>query len=355
MEESLRQSELRFRTLVEHAGDAFFIIDRDGQIVDVNQRACDGLGYAREELIGMLLQDIQKTLTLEQIRQIHQHADVGVPVTSTGVHQRQDGSSFPVEVSTTSFEWGGSRLGLSLVRDITQRKQTEKALERLAEIGELAAMIVHEVRNPLTTVLMGLQSFQRMDLSARETARLELALEEGDRLQRLLSEILLYARRQTLHPSDINLNEFLADLLKTTGSSWSDIHVNVTFLPCNSPITVVGDRDKLKQVFINLLENAHDASSDGGVITCSVSQEPTHQQVQIKVHNSGEPIPEEILPNLTKPFFTTKSSGNGLGLAIVKRIVESHGGELKIDSSAECGTTVCVTLPVVASPVSSTA
>jgi PAS domain S-box-containing protein len=350
MEEVLRQSEMRFRTVVEQAADALFLINHEGEIVDVNQYACEVLGYERDELIGQQIQKIQKSLMTEQLQEIEHSADQGHPVTSLGVYQRKDGTSFPVEVRTSSFEWGGSRLRLSLARDITERKQTQKALERLAEIGELAAMVVHEVRNPLTTVLMGLNSFKRMELPERALARLELALEEGDRLQRLLSEILLYAKRQALTTIEIDLNQFLAEILETIRALPAAMEITLEFEPTQPPVLIKGDRDKLKQVFINLLENACEAVKPGECVSCTIIPDIAHERVCIQVHNEGEPIPPEILPKLTKPFFTTKSTGNGLGLAIVKRIVESHGGEFTIESTAEAGTTVSVVLPIVADP-----
>ncbi|MEM7650428.1 MAG: ATP-binding protein, partial [Cyanobacteria bacterium P01_A01_bin.70] len=104
------------------------------------------------------------------------------------------------------------------------------------------------------------------------------------------------------------------------------------------------DRDRLKQVFINLLSNACEAAPADEVITCTLIESP--DCVVVKVHNGGPPIPPDVLPKLTQPFFTTKSSGNGLGLAITRRIVEAHGGTLHFASAAETGTTVTVQLPV---------
>ena len=123
----------------------------------------------------------------------------------------------------------------------------------------------------------------------------------------------------------------------------SDRHIKFTPLPV--PIRIRVDRDKLKQVFINLVSNACEAVSPGETILWRIEQMEHEKRVQVQVHNGGEPIPAEVLPKLTNPFFTTKSTGNGLGLAITKRIVESHGGELTIDSSVEQGTTVTVSLP----------
>jgi len=114
---------------------------------------------------------------------------------------------------------------------------------------------------------------------------------------------------------------------------------------CSQPVWIQGDKDKLKQVFINLISNACEAVLDGEVVSWSITLKDNHSHVQVRVHNGGDPIPPDILPKLTKPFFTTKSSGNGLGLAITKRIVEAHDGSLAIESTPQCGTTVTVCLP----------
>ncbi|WP_052128934.1 two-component system sensor histidine kinase NtrB [Neosynechococcus sphagnicola] len=221
-----------------------------------------------------------------------------------------------------------------------------KAISALAEVGELAAMIVHEVRNPLTTVLMGLNAFKRLDLPALVRERLSLALEEAERIRNLLQEILLYAKPHALQCSELELNCFIAEILTTIRTMPTVLSRQIVFVPAATPVMIVGDRDKLKQVFINLVDNACEAVAEGEIVTWTVEPVTPSNVVAIQVHNGGEPIPLEVLPKLTKPFFTTKSSGTGLGLAIVKRIVDAHGGALMITSSAAAGTTVSVTLPL---------
>ena len=346
-EEALRESEKRFRTLVEQAADAFFVVDVEGNLVDVNQRACDSLGYAREELLNLSVFDIQQALTADQFIGLWNQLAFDTPITLEGIHRRKEGSKFPVEVRIGLLKFGERKLILALARDISERKQAEKALARLAEIGELAAMIVHEVRSPLTTVVMGLNSFKRMDLPERAKIRLNLALEESERLQRLLNEILLYAKHQTLELTDLELNQFITEMLDSVREMPVAADRQIKWGP--SPITakVRADRDKLKQVFINLVSNACEAVSSGEIISWRIEQSTDEKQIHVHVHNGGKPIPANVLPNLTKPFFTTKSTGNGLGLAITKRIVEAHGGELLIESSAATGTTVTVSFPLV--------
>jgi PAS domain S-box-containing protein len=135
-EEKLRESEKRFRLLVEHSKDAFFLHDLDGKILDVNQHACESLGYTREELLGLSIQDIDEGVTADRHKERWQQMVLGEPINLESVQRRKDGKTFPVEVRLGVFESGASRLLLGLVRDITARKQTEEALLRVNKAVE---------------------------------------------------------------------------------------------------------------------------------------------------------------------------------------------------------------------------
>jgi PAS domain S-box-containing protein len=341
-EEALSESEKRFRTLVEQATDALFVVDRDGRFLDVNQEACYTLGYSREELLQLSVPDVQIAVSPSALDQDWAMPS-GHPVTREGMHRRKDGSRFPVEVRIARIEIGGRPVLLALARDITERKQVEQAQARLAEIGELAAMIVHEVRNPLTTVLMGLHGFAQMELPDRARMRLTFALEESERLQRLLNEILMYAREQHLDQQPMELGAFLQLLCDEFRQQPVVGDRRLLTIGLDAQCRIMGDRDRLKQVFINLFSNACEAAPAGDTITCTVTA--AGPWVTVQVHNGGDPIPPEVLPKLTQPFFTTKSMGNGLGLAITRRIVEAHQGILSITSAADTGTLVTVQLP----------
>jgi signal transduction histidine kinase len=227
-----------------------------------------------------------------------------------------------------------------------ERLQIEKALARLAEIGELAATIVHEVRNPLTTIMMALNAFKKLELTDRFQEYLNLSLDEADRLERLLSQILLYSRPQTLDRSQIELNSFITETLDTLQTIPVAMGKYLNFSANNSPVNILADRDKLKQVLINLVTNACEAVSTGEAISISI-EKSEDRRICISIHNGGTPIPADILPQLTQPFFTTKASGTGLGLAIVKRIVEAHDGEFRIESGEGIGSIVTVQLPLI--------
>ncbi|WP_051039718.1 PAS domain S-box protein [Synechococcus sp. PCC 7336] len=355
-EAELRQSEEQLRQLAENMHQTFWMYDRDGTPLYVSP--------AFETIWGIPCQQWyndpqvwQRSLYpedrleggLEQLLNSNPNASVREyrilrPDGSTRIIRDQ---SFPIRSEAGEVE----RLA-GIAEDITERKQSEQvaieALEQLAEIGELAATIVHEVRNPLTTVLMGLASFQQMELSERAQLRLSMAMEEAERLQRLLNEILLYAKPQSQQQELVELNIFLQEMLEPLQviPAARDRHFEWVLSP--EPVLVRGDRDKLKQVFINLVTNAFEATPVGGEVHWTIEPRPAEDKVCVAVYNTGDPIPADVLPEITKPFLTTKPEGNGLGLAIVKRLVANHGGELEIVSSkALGGTRVAVTLPTV--------
>lgn len=226
---------------------------------------------------------------------------------------------------------------------VAQAKIVEQ--ERLAAIGEFAAMIVHEIRNPLTTAIMGLKYSKKHLLGEAAQERLSLALGEASRLERLLSEILLYAKPQVLKLSELDVNEIANELLVTICEMPEALSRKIEFIPASKKVKFLGDKDKIQQVFINIIRNACEAVSAGDVVKWEVDCSCA-DQVYINVCNEGEPIPPEVLSKLTQPFFSTKSSGTGLGLAITKRIVNAHSGELFIQSDVVGGTRVSVKLPV---------
>ncbi len=347
-EDALRVSETKFATAFRSSPDAITISTLDdGCYVEVNESCLQMLGYRREEILGRSALELgiwAHPLDREHIKQQLQSQGT---VTNREIElRRKSGEIFPALFSAEAIQLEDEPCILSIAADITLLKQAEKALARLAEIGELAATIVHEVRNPLTTILMGLNAFKKLQLADRFQEYLNLSLDEADRLQRLLSQILLYSKPQTLDRSQLELNTFIAETVNTlqTIPAASGKHLNFTPLP--EPINVFADKDKLKQVIINLVTNACEAVDPGEVITINI-QASENQRVCIQIHNGGTPIPADVLPQLTKPFFTTKASGTGLGLAIVKRIVEAHGGEFSIESGEGIGSIVTVKLPLV--------
>jgi signal transduction histidine kinase len=174
--------------------------------------------------------------------------------------------------------------------------------------------------------------------------RVALALDEAHRLQNLLQEILLYAKPQQLNLEKLELNSWIQTILPTLREMPEAEARQIEFFPLSSTVDILIDRDKFKQVLINLVRNACEAIAPGEVVSCRIESQP--QEVWISIHNQGEPIPTELLSKLTQPFCSGKPGGTGLGLAIVKRIVDAHGGSLSIQSDALKGTKIKIKLPL---------
>jgi PAS domain S-box-containing protein len=346
VEEALRISQEKFAKAFRASPSAITLSTlNDGRYLEVNESCLQLLGYDLTEMLGASVVDLGVWVKPGDRDALKQRLQKQGKVTNVEVEfRKKSGEIFPGLLSAEVIQLEDELCLLAVTTDLTFAKKATKALERLAEIGELASMIVHEIRNPLTTVLMGLNAFKRLDLPGRFQTYLELALDEGERLQRLLNQILLYAKPQNLERSAVELNTYMTALLDSLRRIPAAAEKHLELKTASTPVLVLADQDKLKQVMINLVTNAFEAAEAGDTITLSVHSDQANQAT-IEVGNGGSPIPADVLPNLTKPFVTTKPSGTGLGLAIVKRIIEAHGGFLHIQSTAITGTTVTVQFP----------
>lgn len=213
---------------------------------------------------------------------------------------------------------------------------------RLAAIGEFASGIVHEVRNPLTTITLAINHFEKMNFDGDDAEWVNLAKREATRMKTLLEDVLTQASPIELHRERLNLNAILERFVHDHQPLCEAKSQRIT-LECSAAIDAYVDADRLQQVLLNLLQNACDAAPENSTIRCSLKQSTQH--LELSVHNIGEPIPADLLPRITEPFVSTKPKGTGLGLSLVARIVESHGGELKIISNQTLGTIFTVQLP----------
>ncbi len=234
----------------------------------------------------------------------------------------------------------------SHAKELNVIKATLDKNNHLAKVGEFTASVIHEIRNSLTTVKMGLDYFNKVDnLPLLVKERLSLSISEEKRLERLLQEILFYSKPDNLQLSKLNVNNLIEKSLILIEQMPQAKGRIIEIIPFPQSINILGDADKLKQVFINLLRNACEAVGNGELIKWRVCY-PHQDYVRISINNGGSPISSFSLSKITQPFYSTKSDGTGLGLAIVERIVKAHGGKLSIQSNLTTGTTVNVQLPV---------
>jgi PAS domain S-box-containing protein len=233
----------------------------------------------------------------------------------------------------------------SITRNISARKQAEEALlqsEKLSVIGQLAAGVAHEIRNPLTT-LKGFVQLQQKGISLQED-NLKLMLAELERINLIVSEFLVLAKPQARNFQPVNIKAIMVEIGAFLQPQ-ANLH-NIMFLTefQEELPPVYGEMNQLKQVFINVLKNAMEAMPSGGTVKIELHPEaPGH--LVVRVIDQGCGIPQEALNRLGDPFFTNKENGTGLGIMVCKRIIADHKGTISFSSKQGLGTTVEIRLP----------
>ena len=352
----------RYRILFESAGDAIFILEAEGEnagkIVSANKAAADMHGYTIEELLTMNIRDLDvaedPTRITDRIRRMMD----GAWIKDLVRHYKKDGTIFPIEISAGLMEYNGQKFILAFDRDITERVRTEEALQRskqLAMVGQMAAGLVHEIKNPLAGIKVSMEVLSsELEMEQEDREIMLRVVNEVNRIEALLRNVLEYARPPKPEFYSCDIKRLLETSIKNVELSLkSPAHSaqkdkNFVFSRhLEEPLPVVmADSSKLLQVFLNLFLNAIEASPDGGTITVAASRLESGNGVRIVIVDSGRGLEAETLAKIFQPFFTTKPKGSGLGLAISKRLIEQHQGTIEASSVSGQGTTFTITLPL---------
>ena len=372
-EEELRASEARFRTFVDRATDAFFLLDDQMTVIDVNRQACEGLGYTRDELIGMHPRDFDVALDEQSISRLAERAGAGETITFETRHRRRDGTVFPVEIRSGMFRQGDRMFYLALARDITERKLAEERLRhqdhalqtaraqlahvsRLTTLGELTSSIAHEVSQPLGGMITSAGACARWLAAeppdiAEARAALDNIAADGKRAREVIARIRALTKRQMVRKDSLDINQELLEVLALTEhESRSHGIVRRTELDPTLP-RVPGDRIQLQQVLLNLIVNAIEAMSavgDRPRLLTIVSRHDSPNVVLVEVRDTGSGLDPQHIEQVFEAFYTTKADGIGIGLSISRSIVEAHGGRLWASANEPHGAVFRLTLPVAA-------
>lgn len=238
---------------------------------------------------------------------------------------------------------------LLLFKDLTDLRVLRQEIERhrrLAAVGRLAAGVAHEIRNPLSSIKGFATYFRERYPDIPEDEKVaRIMIQEVDRLNRVVSQLLDFARPVPVSIKAVNLGAFLADSLKLVERQAQERGVALQLACPPTVATVRLDPDRISQVLLNLYLNGVDAMPEGGKLTVSAGLENDGHAVRISVADTGEGIKPEHLAQVFDPFFTTKGAGTGLGLAIAHNIIEAHGGDMRIDSRPGRGTRISFCLP----------
>ncbi len=371
-EESLRESQGRYRAIIETTQEGIWTFDADRKITYVNERLASMLGYSRDELVGQFVDRFIDPPLLEKSHQHWERQKQGINEQFDFIFGRRDGSQlYAIIAASPLYDARGNFTGaLGMVADITERKRADEERSRLEQqlqqaqkldsIGRLAGGVAHDFNN-LLTVINGYADLLLRELKEEDAIRASVAemRQAGERGAELTRRLLSFSRQQLIDPKPIDLNQLIADsgnmLRRLMGED-----VEIVVVPGDSLGWVNADAGQISQVLLNLAVNARYAMPDGGKLIIETGNVEVAAQeaekhlgvapgdyVQLTVTDTGAGMDEETQQHVFEPFFTTKEvgEGTGLGLSIVYGIVKQNGGSVEVDSKPGRGTTFKIYLP----------
>lgn len=340
--------------ILDSVAEGIYGIDLNAKVIFWNKAAEELTGYAITDFEHHNLHDL-----------IHHTSPTGqhVPLCDCPVYHalnsgeslfvkddifwRKDGTSFPVEYTIKPMKEKGKHIGTVITfRDMTEQKQTEAMLqqwEKLSMVGQMAASIAHEIRNPMTS-LKGFIKLMRSTQDFKERY-FKIIDDEFDRVESIITEMLMFSKPQSSYYEHKDINELILQvtMLMEPQAIIKNISIVTELEP--SPVLIYCIENQLKQVFINLIKNAIESMENGGIIHISATPEKDNVVIQVKDEGSG--ISDDVLSKLGEPFYSTKDKGTGLGIMVTNNIIKNnHDGSIKVESTINKGSTFTITLPV---------
>ncbi|MFT9850547.1 PAS domain S-box protein [Aneurinibacillus sp. REN35] len=346
-EEALRKSEAKYRYITENTSDLIVVMTTEGMIQYASPSHETVLGCKPSEIEGEPRPDL---LPIDELFNTEKKIEEIIKTKKEG--------ELEFHIQNKKGEWRlleayikpvldvvGQVESLVMVsRDVTEKKRTEELLQqsdKLSMIGEMAAGIAHEIRNPLTT-LKGFVQLMKSDM--QHSIHLDLMFSELERIEMITNELLVLAKPQVSQFKQKDIASLLDSvvMLLSTQAVLYDIEIEARYEQI--PL-VICEENHLKQVFINIIKNAIEAMTEGGRITIDVRREDA-EQIRISIADEGCGIPKERMAKLGEPFYTLKEKGTGLGLMICYKFIKEHGGQLFFESEVGRGTLVTILLPI---------
>jgi PAS domain S-box-containing protein len=343
-EAELKESEERYRVLVESSPEPIVVYE-DYIIVFVNPAALQllGAGSAMEmigEPVSRFLHPDDLAILPEQLKELFTEQRASEIVEKRLI--RLDGEIISVEVKAVPIKFQGKLSVQLLFRDVTFRKKTEEIIrrsEKLSVIGQLAAGVAHEIRNPLTA----LKGFLQL-LKEKQTNYVDIMMVEVDRINYIVNEFMSIAKPHALTFVDSDLKPLIENVIDFMQPQALLFNVQMRLEVNSNCNKIQCAPDQIKQVLMNVLKNAMESMPHGGFVDITVLKK-SNGNILIQVADQGAGIPQDQLANIGEPFFSMKENGTGLGLVVCYRIIESHKGEMTIESKINQGTIVSIELP----------
>ncbi len=352
-------------TVLDSVGDGVIVISHEGLVTLMNPAAEEITGRSRRQIVGNSFKESFRSEPF-LIEMVERTTITG------GSLSDQDNivlitSGNPVPVNATTFplvQDDGKTIGVILnLRDLTSIRELEAAVrqaDRLSTLGTLAAGLAHEIKNPLGGIKGAAQLLEReLDPNSELLDYSRVMIRETDRIDKIIRQLLDLASPRGPRYTPVNLHLVLGDiiLLQREPAADRDVSIITAFDPSIPPI--MADEAQLTQLFLNLIKNALEAITEGGMVTITSRvlseyhlsrDENRSRMVAVDIKDTGKGISEENMAKVGTPFFSTKDGGTGLGLAICQKIVAEHRGIIKIESKQAKGTKISVLLPLIQSP-----
>ena len=344
------------RSAVENTNEAFVTINEKHEVVLFNRAAEKVFGYSREEVMGRDLgiimapgcsrdhrNAVERYVKTRHARRIGHDTEM--------IAARKGGETFPANISFSVSEVDEHLYFTAIVTDLTEKMELQKKIaesERLAALGQFVAEITHEIKNPLMMIGGFANQLLRQSSDDKVITKLNVISDEVLRLERLLGELKDFYQPGVMKCEKIDVGGLLSEINAFVRHDCVKRDINVEFSKNERPIIINADRDKLKQVILNLIKNAIEAVEKGGSIQVTSTEENGY--VEISIVDNGCGIAACDRDRVLSPFFTTKKNGTGLGLSISKGIIEAHeGSSFMFTSEVGKGSTFKIIMPVVIS------
>ena len=353
-ESEFDQLDLLHKSIIEHVNAGIITVDLMGRIKSFNRTAEEITGYLFPEVLGTPIDSLFPGFSETRDRINKEKREGGLTKRGEIVISDKKGQDIILGFSDSYLVGStGDRIGdIVIFQDLTVTKDMEKQVEKsksLALIGEIAAGLAHEIRNPLTALSGSIQLLSRnLDLGETDAKLMRIVLRGREQLENLISNFLLLAKPDVARREALDIHDIVKDVVETLRYS-PDWHENtqVKMDFCNKAV-IYGNRTEVKQMLWNLVLNAIQAMPEGGDLNITTDVTPSDnekQHIGLNIVDSGCGIEKDQESKVFTPFYTTKERGTGLGLAIAMRVVENHGGELKMESQVGVGTTCRILFP----------
>ena len=350
-EQRIVENEARLEAILSSAGDGIIVIDGDRNVQIFNDAAQSVFGRPASEVIGRRFEELVPGFSERSL------PTKGERLSFETVGSHSDQGDFPLQLSVSRVFVGGSESYSIIARNLTEdydRRERMMEADKLTSIGTLAAGIAHEFKNYLAGIIgnasFAMDCLQEPDGMEEAREAFEQIIAIGEKANEIALSLLTYSRQRQNDLELIDLWEVIQSTLRFTGKELAEKRVEIVTHFEELPKVMVS-ANRAQQLFLNLIINASQAITDGGVITISASR--TESTVTIKIGDTGAGISPENMRRIFDPFFSTKGvwgkdavHGTGLGLSICKNIINSFGGEITVESSLGKGTTFSVTLPI---------